>query len=132
MDYQKVKKIKIYATKGDTNVSPTELGKLAKGEVNTSFRNFLTALKHINERHYTEAIKWLQLSDCKEAPFIIGLLALKTADTFLFEEYKGEVFSKDCLKKAGLDLVIQDRDRKIVIKEEGALKPLDVIYLLEL
>lgn len=53
--------------------------------------NFFRGCKHILEKHYTEAIKWFQLTDnYQEAVLLILILSIKLGDSFLFDEYYSE------------------------------------------
>ncbi|WP_457626821.1 hypothetical protein [Persephonella sp.] len=119
VDPKKLRKLKIEVLKEKKAVLPEELEKLAEKISDSSDRNFIIGLKHIAEKHYTEAIKWLQLSECRDSPLIIALLAFKLADEFLFEEYFNEKSSEDCLKELGFEISIEIKDKKFSLSAES-------------
>ncbi|WP_457627216.1 hypothetical protein, partial [Persephonella sp.] len=59
------------------------------------------------------------LSECRDSPLIIALLAFKLADEFLFEEYINEKSSEDCLKKLGFEISIEIKDKKFSLSAES-------------
>lgn len=103
-------------------IDPKKLKKLRfwvdENSVKQADENFLKGIKHIKERHYTEAIKWFQLSECPESPLIIAALAFKVGDEFLFEEYIDEPFVKKC----GGNIYLVYDDNKIPLTKENLLK----------
>jgi len=119
VDPRYLKKLKILILENGLPVSPERLEKLASKTANTSEKNFLTGLKHITEKHYAEAIKWLQLSECRDSPLIIALLAFKLADEFLFDEYINEKFSEDCLRKLGFKIRIEVEGERLDLSHEN-------------
>ncbi|WP_297453975.1 hypothetical protein [Persephonella sp.] len=102
-------------------IDPKKLKKLRfeidEKDIKQVDENFLKGIKHIKERHYTEAIKWLQLSECPESPLIIAALAFKVGDEFLFEEYIEEPFVKKC----GVNIYLIYDNNKIPLAKENLL-----------
>ncbi len=92
-----------------------------------SLKNFLTGLKHITEKHFTEAIKWFQLSDCKDVPLIIALLSLKVGDTFLYEEYINEPYENECLKRLEIDIYCKLSDKEILLTKNNLKQIIDLL-----
>ncbi|RUM59886.1 MAG: hypothetical protein DSY53_01775 [Persephonella sp.] len=93
-------------------------------------KNFFRGCKHILERHYTEAIKWLQLADnFDESILLILFCSIKLKDNFLFDEYKSNnlknfpVFDRYNFYPF---VRIKDKDRKLSVK---LLKELEKKYL---
>ncbi|MBK3331987.1 hypothetical protein GWK41_02760 [Persephonella atlantica] len=104
---EKLKKLKIFLQKNGKILKTADIQQIIDQTEDTDLKNFFIALKHITERHYTEAVKWLQLSQCKDANMIISLLSLKVGDFFLYEEYLKEETSEDCLKKENIQIIIE-------------------------
>ncbi|WP_457625561.1 hypothetical protein [Persephonella sp.] len=113
VDPSKLKKLKIVLEKDDDLLSIEKIEELIKREKEESLKNFFIGLKHIIERHYTEAIKWFQLSDCRDSTALIALLAFKVGDMFLYEEYSQETAEEDCLKKQNISVYLTVDSRKI-------------------
>ncbi|WP_457640249.1 hypothetical protein [Persephonella sp.] len=107
IDPKKLRGIKVILERNGKQLSEEEIERLLESAESLSEKNFITGLKHIAERHYTEAIKWLQLSDCKDAPMIVAVLSFKLGDLFLYEEYASQASQIDCLAKFRLSLFLQ-------------------------
>ncbi|WP_029520697.1 hypothetical protein [Persephonella sp. IF05-L8] len=103
-------------------IDPQKLKKLKflvdENSIKQADENFLKGIRHIKERHYTEAIKWFQLSECPESPLIIAALAFKVGDDFLFEEYIKEPFNLKC---SG-NIYLSYENEKIPLTKENLLK----------
>lgn len=127
VDPSKLKRLQILLKKEGRTLSPEEIEKISEKLKEESLKNFATGLKHITERHFTEAIKWFQLSDCKETPLIIALLSLKVGDTFLFGEYMNEKSEKDCLEKLEIDIFCKLSDREIILTKDNLHKITDLL-----
>ncbi|SNZ07760.1 hypothetical protein SAMN06265182_1005 [Persephonella hydrogeniphila] len=123
----KLKKLKIVLEKNNTSLKAEEIEEILQHEKNEDLKNFLTGLKHISERHYTEAIKWLQLSNCKDASALIALLAFKVGDMFLYEEYANEKVEKDCIKQLNISIYLSTDTKKIPFSIENIKKLPEII-----
>jgi len=127
VDTSKLKRLKIILKKEGKTLSHYDVEKLSQAIKEIGLKNFVTGLKHITENHFTEAVKWFQLSDCRDAPLIIALLSLKVGDTFMFEEYKNEKSEKDCLNKLGVDVYCRLSDKEILLTKENLNKIADLL-----
>ncbi|HHG74392.1 MAG TPA: hypothetical protein ENK22_05045 [Persephonella sp.] len=127
VDPSKLKKLQILLKKEGKVLSADEIENISEKLKEENLKNFAIGLKHITERHFTEAIKWFQLSDCKDAPLIIALLSLKVGDTFLFEEYINEKSEKDCLEKLEIDIFCKLSDREIILTKDNLHKITDLL-----
>ncbi len=78
--------------------------------------NFFRGCKHILEKHYTEAIKWFQLTDdYPESVLLILILSIKLGDNFLFNEYYSEdIKSFSILEKYDIHPFIKNGDEKLL------------------
>ena len=63
MKSKELRKIKLFFKSKDNFLNIADFEKLIDRSKNLDEKNFFRGCKHILEKHYTEAIKWFQLSD---------------------------------------------------------------------
>ena len=102
MESKDLKRIKlIFKNNKNENLSIDYFNTLINSSKDFQKKNFFRGCKHILERHYTEAIKWFQLSDdFEESILLILFCSLKVGDRFLFNEYYTEDLSNFTLFKS--------------------------------
>ncbi len=92
MEYRKLKRSKVvFIDTENRELSLKDINSFLKEAKSQDEKWFFRGCKHILERHYTEAIKNLQLSNTKDALLMIIISAFKLADEFLMEEYLREI-----------------------------------------
>ena len=124
MDYKELKKAKILFHKDNQNLSVKDIENLLNSTQSNDEKWFFRGCKHILERHYTEAIKNLQLSNTKDATLLILLSALKLADGFLVQEYNEELSNQknksfSILTKYNIKVYLFKQNEKISIDEKS-------------
>ncbi len=124
MSIKKLKKIKpIFLNSKGEKIEVEDLDKLIEKEKDLNKKNFLRGCKHTLEKHYTEAIKWFQLSDTfNDSILLILFLSLKLGDFFLFKEYFTENLEVE-------DIFSKEFDIKPFIEYENTIRPLDLEFI---
>ncbi len=92
------RRIKILLKKEGNLLDKDYFEKLLEEDIQIDDKWFLKGCRHITERHYTEAIKYFQLSSHIDAKFMALVSAFKVADKFLFEEYLSIIDNLDKTK----------------------------------
>ena len=123
----KLKKIKFEILRNGERISTENIEKLITSTKDDDLKNFLTGMKHLMEKHYSEAIKWFQLSNCKDSPLLIAILSFKLADQFLYEEYRNLTAEFDCLKKYSLKVYLRFDEKIIFVSPSVVSKISEII-----
>jgi phosphoglycolate phosphatase-like HAD superfamily hydrolase len=123
IDVKLLRKTQIILKKDKKELTPIFFEEKEKNAENTEKKYFYRGCKHTLEKHYTEAIKWFQLVNDKDAVVMILLNAYKLGDRFLFDEY---------YSLAGEGSFFEGENIKPFLKKENVLIPVDIKLLKEL
>ncbi len=123
MDYLGLRKSQILLLKEEKALKSSDFENLLKKTKITDEKWFFRGCRHMVERHYTEALKNLQLSNTKDAVFLCTLISLKLADSFLLENYLEEL-RKDqrelqILNKYNLKVAFKYKNSQLPVSPEN-------------
>ncbi len=118
--FKDLKKLRIVFKKSGKAVGKDFFDSIIEKAPDKDLRNFLIGCRHTVERHYTEALKWFQISGCEDSKGLIVLLSYKLGDDFLMEQYYSEdIDIGKTLNKLGLELYISIDNKEY--KVDGSL-----------
>ena len=123
MDYVALRKSHIKFKKDTQILKSKDFENLQKKTEKKHEKWFFSGCKHITERHYTEAIKHLQLSNTKDALLLSVLTSLKIMDEFLLtqyiEELKEDKRNLQILNKYNITIIFSYKNKDINIDEKS-------------
>ncbi len=99
VDIKELRKAKIIFEISGKKASIETFEQLEEKSKNIEEKYFFRGCKHTLEKHFSEAIKWFQLVNDRDAIFMILLNAFKLGDLFLFSEYYSEDIKSGKKKK---------------------------------
>ncbi|WP_457623202.1 hypothetical protein [Persephonella sp.] len=112
-DLKNVRKLKVIIKKDGKELDTEYINKVINETDNVEIRNFLIGCRHTIERHYTEGIKWFQLSNFGDSVLMILILSYKIGDSFMFNEYyTDDLKGGDLLNKLGFEVFVRFGDRE--------------------
>ncbi|NPA52762.1 MAG: hypothetical protein GXO22_07690 [Aquificae bacterium] len=132
MKYKDLRKSHIIFIRDDKQLKNIDFEQFIKTTKTKKETWFFRGCKHITEKHYTEALKNLQLSDTKDALLLSTLVSFKLADRYLLENYLEELRNNTqethILNRYELKIAFTYKNTKVFVTQDNIYRLVSSIF----